>query len=65
MFWCACSISLILILYFGIDFRFRMKCRGKYTVSTLLSERMTQLGSSDEKKDLSALVMSMEEEGEL
>ena len=42
-----------------------MKRRGKYTVSTLLSERMTQLGSSDKKKDLSVLVMSMEEEGEL
>ena len=41
-----------------------MKRRGKYTVSALLSERMTHLGSSDDKKDLSALVMS-EEEGEL
>jgi hypothetical protein len=43
---------------------FRMKRRGKYIVSALLSERMTHLGSSDDKKDLSALVMS-EEEGEL
>jgi hypothetical protein len=44
---------------------FRMKRRGKYTVNALLSERFTQLGSSDDKQDLSALVMSAEEEGEL
>lgn len=42
-----------------------MRRRGKYTVSSILSERMTQFGSSDDKKDLSALVMSAEEEGEL
>ena len=41
-----------------------MKRRGKYTVNALLSERFTQLGSSDDKQDSSAL-MSAEEEGEL
>ena len=41
-----------------------MKRRGKYSVSSLLTERMTEFRSS-EKKDLSPLVMSTEEEGEL
>ena len=41
-----------------------MKRRGKYNVTSILPQRMTDFVSSD-KKDLSELVMSTEEEGEL
>ena len=41
-----------------------MRKRGKYQVNSLLPERLSEMMSS-EKKDLSALVMSEEEEGEL
>ena len=54
------------VCYLHASNRFRMRKRGQYQVNSesLLPERLSEMMSS-EKKDLSALAMSEEEEGEL